>query len=40
MPQEVRQAYQQYQMRKTNAKTLTDVVDMPAEVEDVLPVGI
>ena len=35
MPQEVRQAYQQYQMRKTNAKTLTDVVDMPAEVEDV-----
>ena len=35
MPQEVRQAYQQYQMRKTNAKTLTDVVDMSAEVEDI-----
>ena len=32
MPQEVRQAYQQYQMRKTNAKTLTDVVDMPADM--------
>ena len=35
MPQEVRQAYQQSQMRETAARPLSDVVDMPAEVKDV-----
>lgn len=35
MPQDVRQAYQQDQMRKNSMKPLSDVVDMPAEVEDV-----
>lgn len=35
MPQEIRQAYQEDQMRRTSTKSLTDVVDMPAKVEDV-----
>jgi hypothetical protein len=34
MPQEVRQAYQKDQLRKTNARSLTDVVDVPVEVGD------
>lgn len=35
MPQDVRQAYQEYQMRRTSTTNLIDVVDMPAEVEEV-----
>ena len=35
MPQDVRQAYQEYQMHRARTTSLTDVVDMPAEVEDV-----
>ena len=34
MPPNVRRAYQKEQIRTTNTKPLTDVVDMPAEVED------
>lgn len=35
MPQDIRQAYQEDQVRRTSTKPLTDVVNMPAEVEDV-----
>jgi hypothetical protein len=35
MPQDVRQAYQEEQVRQTSTKTLTDVVDMPVEVEEI-----
>jgi hypothetical protein len=35
MPQEIRQAYQEEQVRRSSTKPLTDVVNMPAEVEDV-----
>jgi hypothetical protein len=35
MPPNVRRAYQKEQIHRTNTKPLTDVVDMPAEVEDV-----
>jgi hypothetical protein len=34
MPPNVRRAYQREQIRTTNTKLLTDVVDVPAEVED------
>lgn len=35
MPEEVRQAYQEQERRKTSTKPLTDVVNMPAEVKAV-----
>ena len=34
MPPNIRQAYQKEQIHGTSTKPLTDVVDMPAEVED------
>lgn len=33
MPEDVRQAYQEEQARKTSAKPLTDIVDMPESVK-------
>jgi hypothetical protein len=35
MPQEVRQAYQKDQVRRTSTKSLTDIGDTPAQVKDV-----
>jgi hypothetical protein len=35
MPPNIRQAYQKEQIRRASTKPLTDMVDMPAEVEDV-----
>jgi hypothetical protein len=35
MPQDVRRAYQEYQMQKSSKKSLTDVVDMPDELKAV-----
>jgi hypothetical protein len=35
MPPNVRRAYEKEQIRQTNIKPMTDVVDMPAEVEEV-----
>ena len=35
MPEDIRQAYQEYQARETSKKPLTDIVDMPEEVRAV-----
>jgi len=35
MPKDTRQAYQEDQVRRSSTKPLTDVVNMPAEMEDV-----
>ena len=35
MPPNIRRAYQKEQIHRTSTESLTDVVDMPAEVEDV-----
>lgn len=35
MPQEVRQAYQESERKRTTTKSLTDVVDMPGEVKGI-----
>jgi hypothetical protein len=35
MPPNVRRAYQKEQIHRANTKSLTDMVDIPAEVEDV-----
>lgn len=35
MPQDIRESYQKDQVRRASTKSLTEVVDIPAEVEDV-----